>query len=476
MARLGRAKKQDKLGTGKVTPMQIAFIVDRYLADNNYSTTLSSFRSEASDLLSRTHGKEVPKGLMGLADILDDYIRLKEQRLIMDREKQKVEAAMKGMQDLIQVYHSEPAEGASVPIATSPLQIMASPAVPFPCGLNPINPTHLNNMMHIPSISNNSKPLLLPPKAVGTSFSTPTYTQSSTEKRKAPKSIAQEHTSPKKLRTQSPNVSNIVQGSGLSSQETSTSNNARHSKGKNPLALSTCDDNSNIQPSVQGSSVVKKLFRHSEGFQPIASSPKTPPQALTSQMDKSLSPLENSAVNAADTNSFPIVSSSSCSLISSETIIISPLKHKGFYAVERSYQVTCSPIKTCSTKLGKREHVKSRLDFDKADAFESMEKPSKVDNSTSSPSDTETSAGLDFDLPDFGIFDGDFLSGLLVDFGDHNEGFSGCHNENACIIAGQEESGGFQNLPDYSISAAAGATSECIGFQGSSDCVNSVKK
>lgn len=70
MAKQGRAKKQDKLGTGKVTPMQIAFIVDRYLSDNNYSTTLSSFRSEASDLLSRTHGKEVGVSCIALRPYL----------------------------------------------------------------------------------------------------------------------------------------------------------------------------------------------------------------------------------------------------------------------------------------------------------------------------------------------------------------------------------------------------------------------
>ncbi|KAL0918048.1 hypothetical protein M5K25_010036 [Dendrobium thyrsiflorum] len=480
MAKQGRAKKQNKLGTGMITPMQVAFIVDCYLSDNNYSSTLSSFRSEASDLLPRTHGNEVPEGLMGLDRILDEYIRLRAQRLAMDREKQKVETVMKGMQDLIRDYHSETVEGVSVPIATYPPQIMPSPTVQFFCGPNPLNSSHpsnplsVGNMMHVPPIRNNSKSPLLPPKAGEAKFSTPTYIQSST-KRKASKSIAKEPPSPKRLCTQSSSVSNIVKGVGLSSQETSTSNIAGCNKEKRPVVLSASDDNSAIRSSVQGSSVVKKLFRHPEGFQPNASSPKTPPQAFTSQMDKSLSPLEISVLNAADTNCFPNVTSSSCSLISSETIIISPLKHKGYYAVERSYQVTCSPIKTCATNLGKREHVKGRLDFDKDDAFESMEKPFAVDNSTS-PSDAETSVGLDFDLPDFEIFDGDFLSGLLVDIGDQNEGLSACHTENTCILAGAEECGGYLNTPDYSISATAGASAECIGLQGSSDGVTPVEK
>lgn len=237
----------------------------------------------------------------------------------------------------------------------------------------------------------------------------------------------------------------MILGVGLSSQENSASNiDDGCNKGKRPVVVPTSDDNSTTKPSVQGSSVVKKLFRHSEGSQPNASSPKTPPQALTSQTDKSLSPLENSARNATtatdtNNNSFPnvVASSSSCSLISSKTIIISPLKHKGYYAVERSYQVTCSPIKTCATtKLGKREHVKGRLDFDKFEAFESKEKPFTADNpTTSSPSDVETSdVGLDFDLTDFENFDEEFLSGLLVDIDNQNEGFSaGCHALNNSI-------------------------------------------
>lgn len=47
------------IGKGKVTPIQIAFIVERFLADNNYENTLAAFRSEASDLFSKAKGKEV---------------------------------------------------------------------------------------------------------------------------------------------------------------------------------------------------------------------------------------------------------------------------------------------------------------------------------------------------------------------------------------------------------------------------------
>lgn len=59
MAKQSKPKKPENLGKGKVTPVQVAFIVDRYLADNNYAGALSAFRSEAADLFSKTKGKEV---------------------------------------------------------------------------------------------------------------------------------------------------------------------------------------------------------------------------------------------------------------------------------------------------------------------------------------------------------------------------------------------------------------------------------
>lgn len=54
-----KPRKAENLGKGKVTPVQIAFIVDRYLSDNNYTQTRSTFRSEASNLISRSPVQEV---------------------------------------------------------------------------------------------------------------------------------------------------------------------------------------------------------------------------------------------------------------------------------------------------------------------------------------------------------------------------------------------------------------------------------
>ena len=100
----GKHRKPENLGNGRITPVQIAFIVDRYLADHHFTATLAAFRSETSDLFSKTKVKEVPflvhlsfpylsscrgstklgwavqvpKGLMGLDEMLDEYISLKE--------------------------------------------------------------------------------------------------------------------------------------------------------------------------------------------------------------------------------------------------------------------------------------------------------------------------------------------------------------------------------------------------------------
>lgn len=60
MRNRSRAKKPETFGKGDVTPIQVAFIVDRYLSDNNYSETRSVFRTEASSLISNSPIREVP--------------------------------------------------------------------------------------------------------------------------------------------------------------------------------------------------------------------------------------------------------------------------------------------------------------------------------------------------------------------------------------------------------------------------------
>lgn len=120
-----------KVGKGKVTAVQVAFIVEQYLADNNYTNALSAFRSDAADLFakmktkkskSKEKEKEVPKGLMGLGEILDEYISLKEQKLLLQQDKARVENAMHAFHNIMRTYcqssGSGSASGSLLPVST----------------------------------------------------------------------------------------------------------------------------------------------------------------------------------------------------------------------------------------------------------------------------------------------------------------------------------------------------------------------
>ena len=120
-------------GKGKVTPTQIAFIVDRYLAESGYTSTLASFRSECQLHSSATRTKDLPKGLLSLAEILDDYVTLKGQRIVLDQEKQRVETLIRGMQDVVQTYHSSGTDDlSSLAFPSTPLPLQPSEASAFP--------------------------------------------------------------------------------------------------------------------------------------------------------------------------------------------------------------------------------------------------------------------------------------------------------------------------------------------------------
>ncbi|KAL5072443.1 hypothetical protein RYX36_011427, partial [Vicia faba] len=84
------------MSLGKVTPIQIAFIVDRYLYENNFTETPKSFWIEASLLIANSPIKEVPKSLMSLCEMLHEYICLKEQKVALDQERVYMEREKKG--------------------------------------------------------------------------------------------------------------------------------------------------------------------------------------------------------------------------------------------------------------------------------------------------------------------------------------------------------------------------------------------
>lgn len=73
----------------------------------------------------------MPKGLLGLGEMLDEYISLKEQRVVLDQEKRRVDMALHGMQEVLRAYHS--AGPASLPPSPSllPPQFVATPVTPI---------------------------------------------------------------------------------------------------------------------------------------------------------------------------------------------------------------------------------------------------------------------------------------------------------------------------------------------------------
>ncbi|XP_008798942.2 uncharacterized protein LOC103713708 [Phoenix dactylifera] len=466
MAKQHKAKKPENLGKGKVTPVQIAFIVDRYLADSNYTNTLSAFRAEASDLFSKTRGKEVPKGLLGLGEILDEYISLKEQRVMVDQAKRRVEMALQGMQDVIRAYHAagNPALPPSPPLL--PPQFVATPMAPvlpapFPTNVSPPGHAAIRT-----SVENNAQtPIMLPHKVTELNNGiTPIPNSSSVNKRKASMSDSKVPSAPKKPHTESPTESSILEDNVLTSDAACTY--SRHETQKS--AVQSTSNHPMIKSPVQGCSIAKSLFDQLSDSQ-TNSSPKTPPQALPTQADKLAKPAGTPSFQKTNAATSQQIASSSCFLVASDTIIVSPVKGMSYYDVERSYHIT-APYKSSPEKLSKREHVKGKLDFDEPDVHVPMssEKASVGDSSTSS-NEAEAAGSFDFDLPDFDMLDRDFsFSELLADIDIDFEEIPSCQPAStlADSIPGPENNVNCeffkrnQTLPDSSLTTLSGALSE----------------
>ncbi|KAF2288592.1 hypothetical protein GH714_008995 [Hevea brasiliensis] len=74
--------------------MQIAFIVDRYLSDNNFSETRSVFRSEASSLISKSPVQEEQK------------VMVDQERFRLEQERFRVQTLLQGMQEVMNAYNA----------------------------------------------------------------------------------------------------------------------------------------------------------------------------------------------------------------------------------------------------------------------------------------------------------------------------------------------------------------------------------
>ncbi|KAK6943057.1 hypothetical protein RJ641_028434 [Dillenia turbinata] len=428
-------------GKGKITPVQIAFIVDRYLSDNNFHETRSTFRSEASSLISKSPLREAPKSLLSLGDMLDEYICLKEQKVMVDQEKcrleqekWRVQKLLHGMQDVMDVYnYSSGSTPLPMPTAMSRSMVLvprldqnvASPAagtnVSFSRNVAYGSYTIVTTDMNYKSAIEFHEVLTPTLSCVRNPPRRTRGSGSSTSKRKS-SNVVSDAPDAKKLCTPSASKQlpteddcSIVPGPGMPPQF-SDALNSQDNVQQYPGAQSPTLNNIPIESSFQKSGVAKSLFNQPSTSPPTKSSssgPKTPPQSCSSQSDKSTSPLEiSSNANSVKMCTSSKITPQNCTIISSETaVMVSPCKQKAYY-VERNHCVS-SPVTV--KRLSKRDHVKGRLDFDGSDAPTTLANHTSGGNLTSEPNkDGEI---FDMDFSNLDIFGPDFsFADLLGDF------------------------------------------------------------
>ncbi|KAF3619198.1 Cysteine-rich RLK (RECEPTOR-like protein kinase) 8 [Capsicum annuum] len=450
MGRQSKSRKPENIGKGKVTPVQIAFIVDRYLSDNSFNDTRSTFRSEASHLLAKSPVNEAPRSLLSLGDMLDEYISLKEQKVFMDQEKcrldhekTRVQNLLNGMQNVMNAYN------ASTNL-TPPSSIVATASSMPKTGA-------------LPSIVNGSSPVTSGyysayKSAAMISASTPSNTAldtmkvsnpisiPSTSKRKGFNDISTAPVTAKRSRKHLITNQLSIKDPITDAQPTSS---AKHNNIVNCSAVQLSHPmTASDKTPVQGSNVAKSLFSQPIQSPPTNSSgPKTPPRASSSQTDKSISPMEVCSTATSSKNVAPsLVTATNCTIISSETIRVSPSKQI-IYSIERNHCIsTSSPVKTNLKRSIRRDQVKSRLDFDASDNMPcNSEMAAGPDMISTSESEKEGDI-FDLDLPNLDALGVDFnLSELLFDFDIDGEGVD--HSCQPILHSSPDSFSGYSHLP-----------------------------
>ncbi|CAA6655075.1 unnamed protein product [Spirodela intermedia] len=403
--------KKVSLGKGKVTPVQIAFIVNRYLAENNFSTTLAAFQSEAAELFAKTRAREAPKGLLSLADILD--------------EEAAGRGSAAGINGAMHAYHC----------ATSGVHTPASPPLPsFP--MSPVPPptpggVAVSTGLTVPT--NRSLPGLIVQTALSRSSPSPiprnikqpsafpseAADPSCGSKRKIPRTNLQASAPSKKQRGQSQSVVSPVQCFPGGREETT------HNL---PLSRVVSPNNQNTNSSMQVSAVTNGLLTQLPDSNACSTSPKSHLQASSSQADKMGSSANASLTHLSNASTSRQLTPSKCSVISSKTIVVSPFKSQGYITVEKSFCIS-SPMKSSPQKVCRRDRVKGRLDFDDSVTSTCSGLPTTAETCTTSSEDGMKDL-LDLDLPDFDI---DFnFADLLVNIDLECEEFASLVIQHSC--------------------------------------------
>lgn len=431
MGKGSKARKAEEVGKGKVSPVQVALIVERYLSDNNYSNTLSLFRSEASLLIFQAKGKQLPKGLLSLDAMLDEYICLKGQKVILDQEKSRVEKLLRGMQNVMQAYSMGE-------IISPPMAATMTPA-PHTGPRNGL-PATGNPSYNTPTAS--LAPMLPSPVLESINYSTPIANLPFNNKRKASRLVSDGSPAVKNSCMQlTANPPLTTEGPEIPSKATNTITNCQTVR-----QFSAVQSTSSTHTAVHGSSIAKSLFK--QPHQSQTPCPKTPPLALPSQSDKSVSPPESSSLVHSTNSSTSQENTVRCHIISSETFVSSPFKCTNCYSTDGRHSVLCSP-KSSQKRLNKREHIKGRLDFN------DLNRPMALENVNVSSLDTvdEMSEIFDIDLSTFDALGTDFSLSELLDID----------------LEGEETCPSFQQPVDPSIDLNTGSKHE--SGNGGSDSI-----
>ncbi|KAH1241954.1 hypothetical protein GmHk_07G019405 [Glycine max] len=430
-----KARKPEVFGKGKVTPTQIAFIVDRYLCDNNFSSTRSTFRNEASSLISHSPIHEAPKTLLTLGEMLDEYICLKEQKVMLnqeraavEQEKNRVQMLLQGMHNVMTAYNAS--GNLPAPASAAKSAVVTVPQPTFGYKSQPGNPTSVQIKSNAPPLPQSSNS-----NVEGGNFSTPTLNVCD-RKRKDTKAV-DAPSAAKKPRGRSSSRKIVVQGQNALQQSDKAVNNTMVAQ---PSTIQSSSEKCIPRESqVQGYNVAKCLFNRSTTSVPSNSPvPKTPPRTKSSHSDTHISPAEVSSVATCNR----AVTPSHCTVISTKRVMVSPAKQMAY--IEMSHCI--SPVKTNSEKVSKRDHVRSRLNFDAADVPGRLDNPLPNEISTSE-SEKELDI-FDIEFPNFDALGTDFsFTEMLNDLDFSCEGMDfSCHP-----------------TPSPSMDNASGSSHECNG-------------
>ncbi|CAN1853485.1 hypothetical protein LINPERHAP1_LOCUS41037 [Linum perenne] len=445
MRNQGGPRKSNPVGSGKVTPIQVAYIVDRYLCDNNFSKTRSVFRNEAASLLSRSPVNEAPTSLLSLGMILEEYISLKEQKVMLNQERVRLEQEnlrvyklLHGMQDVMNVYN-----GRSVPSVAPVIQASMTKQVAV-----------------ISRAPADSVPI---PMASNSNLSAPVANLPLTRKRAGSNSNGVVRQQAPRASKKFKLLSKPTASPAACNQPSNASTGKETAQGSNNC-LTRCQ-------AANRSSIAQSSFSQppSSSSPPIECyGPETPPQQSVS------SPSNESSSMVTPQNAAP----TTCTIITSERVMVSPCKHVS-YTVERNRCISSpSSMKTGSKRSITRDSVKGRLDFGGSDETASVSNHNLIVDGISTPETDKDEDLFGMNLP--ALFGPDFSFAELLNELDLGWEGPACpceptSTDSASGTSQDDNQAADQVLSEYSSTVTELISGNDMDIQGCSD-VNSVTK